>query len=840
MKRKLISSILALCVVITAMAGLFVMPVSATTVTDWAASEITLSNEADLKAFVSELSGGRNFAGQTIKLGRDMDLNPGWDASTKTAPTVTEENPSPYTWTLHSSSFNGTFDGQNHTISGIYGTQTWAKHDQSLFGSASVVAGAATQPTTTLKNIKFDNSYVRICSRRSGVLIKTGYDTNAAPLLLENIVNNMTVVFSYTDSPPAGVFVGYVGKTTVNINNCVFNGSVTSSGCTGGVAVFVGYKAGSGTVNMTNCFTAGSVDGIVSYFANEAATYKNCYYASTATNTTTAPAGVTKVGSMVGSDIVLSNAADVMGFANLLAAGFEDFEGLTVKLGNDIDLNPGWTAPAGVVETWDGSTATNHWPLIKNGTGFAGTFDGQNYTVSGLHYANYAVGSTGNNYGIFGRLPAGKTATVKNVTFDNSYALFRSWQSTGLYGLVSGNLTIENVNNGINMNTYTDGSDSLAGMVGSVNSGATVNIINSTVSGTLSGVSSSGMAHAGGFVGVNNGTLNVSGCEFSGSIKTTYSDKYVAGIVGYVNAGEVNIENTVVTGDISTPYFGAGFVGYVTANMTVSIENSAMYGTVECTKESISQGVYPTAGLIYDNRGVATLKQCIVGGEVDAGTNSSGLATSAYIIFNAGGTVNSENNIFCGEANSNTASKNNGKQVDVLTGIEAQAVLAENGITGMVATTKGYPMPKALVKEYTPEVSDGAVNDYVGYQTTKLAANGSFNLRLVGNLDANADLEGYEKVGFKVVAFFENNDAVMYRDCEITTVYEEITTSYDGTSTYTEAGKYLFVQECINLTTAYGDITFEVTTYATDTNGTTVEGATYRFVVDVSEIPSAS
>lgn len=837
MKRKLISSILALCVVITAMAGLFVMPVSATTVTDWAASEITLANEDDLKAFVSELSGGRNFAGQTIKLGRDMDLNPGWDASSKTAPK------NGYTWPEISKSFNGTFDGQNHTIKGVYSVISTVD-DTGIFGKTVAEKDSdGNVLTTTIASLSIENSYVKLQKWRNGALISVAYTNNKAKLVIDNVDNGIIVDSVMADARVYGAFVGNVRDgASVTITNSVFTGTITNNKNVKNISGFVG---GSNTpVTLTNCAFLGNSDANGTYFYGSSGTsapvYTNCYYVADSDITSyTAPAGVTKVGSMVGSDIVLSSAADVMGFANLLAAGFEDFSGMTVKLGGDVDLNPGWTAPAGVVETWGGSTATNHWPLIKAGTGFAGTFDGQGHTVSGLHYAKYAAGGTGNNYGIFGRLPAGKTATVKNVTFDNSYALFRSWQSTGLYGSVSGNLTLENVNNGININTYTDGSDSLAGMVGSVNSGATVNIINSTVSGTLSGVSS-GKAHAGGFVGVNNGTLNVSGCEFSGSIKTTYSDKYVAGIVGYVNAGEVNIENTVVTGDISTPYFGAGFVGYVTANMTVSIENSAMYGMVECTKESLNQGVYPTAGLIYDNRGVATLKQCIVGGEVDAGTNSSGLATSAYIIFNAGGTVNSENNIFCGEANSNTASKNNGKQVDVLTGIEAQAVLAENGITGMVATTKGYPMPKALVKEYTPEVSEDAVNDYVGYQTTKLAANGSFNLRLVGNLDANADLEGYEKVGFKVVAFFENNDAVMYRDCEITTVYEAITTSYDGTSTYTEAGKYLFVQECINLTTAYGDITFEVTTYATDTDGTTVEGATYRFVVDVSEIPSAS
>ena len=827
MSRKIISSILALCVVLTAMAGLFVIPVgAATTVTDWSAAEITLNNADDLKGFISELTGGRNFAGQTIKMANDIDLNPGWDASTKKAPTVTEDNPSPYTWTLHSSSFNGTFDGQNHTISGIYGTQTWAKHDQSLFGSASVIAGAATQPTTTLKNVKFDNSYVYICSRRSGALIKTGYDTGAAPLLLENIENNMTVNINYTDSPPAGVFVGYVGKTTVNINNCVFNGSVTSSGCTGGVSVFVGYKSGSGTVNITNCFTAGSVDGIVSYFAKEAVTYNNCYYASTATNTSTVPAGVTKVGSMVESDIVLSDAADVMAFAGLLSKGFEDFSGMTVKLGGDVDLNPGWTAPAGVVETWNGSAATNHWPLIKAKTGFAGTFDGQGHTISGLHYAGFAAGSTGNNYGIFGNLTAGKSATIKNVTFENSYALFRSWQSTGLYGAVSGALTIENVNNGINFNTYNDGSDYVSGMVGIVNSGAVVNIYNSTVSGTLSGVSSNGAANAGGFIGQSGGAVNMSGCEFSGNIKTTYTGKNVAGMVCYVAAGSVNIDGSLVTGKVEGVTAAAGFVAYVAAGATAGITNSAMYGTV-------TQATGVCSGFIDDNRGTATIKNVIAGGILT--TNSNGNA--AYVSRNPQGTVTRENVIVIREDGKNVGS---GSQTNAIiktsaemTGVGAQAVISE--MTAFAATTTGYPVLKSFVEEYTPAADDSAITDYIGFQTSK-KADGKFNLRLVGSLDKD-DIENYTNVGFKVVAFFENGDAVMAKDCALYAVYDSIATSY-GTSNLSETGKYLFVQECINLPTAYGDITFEVTTYATDADGETM-ALTYRFVVDVDAIPAA-
>ena len=156
-------------------------------------------------------------------------------------------------------------------------------------------------------------------------------------------------------------------------------------------------------------------------------------------------------------------------------------------------------------------------------------------------------------------------------------------------------------------------------------------------------------------------------------------------------------------------------------------------------------------------------------------------------------------------------------------------------MTAFAATTTGYPVLKSFVEEYTPAADDSAITDYIGFQTSK-KADGKFNLRLVGSLDKD-DIENYTNVGFKVVAFFENGDAVMAKDCALYAVYDSIATSY-GTSNLSETGKYLFVQECINLPTAYGDITFEVTTYATDADGETM-ALTYRFVVDVDAIPAA-
>lgn len=286
-----------------------------------------------------------------------------------------------------------------------------------------------------------------------------------------------------------------------------------------------------------------------------------------------------------------------------------------------------------------------------------------------------------------------------------------------------------------------------------------------------------------------------------------------------------NIKNCVVTGTFTDETHNVGgFIGNTknVSTVTVICENCAMYATLPC---DMSAGFAVYAGSFK-------LKNCI-----SLGTIKNNRTFSANGVPASEGTIIS--NIFGGGNNSNIEHK----QVytkEAMTGIAAQAILDTHGMTGFAATTTGYPMPKTLIKAQTPTADENALTDYVGYQTTKVA-DGKFGLRLVANLDANTNLADYDNVGFKVVAFFADGTKVMANNCVQTKVYESITTTTaDGTASFAEQGKYIFVQECLNITAANGDITFEITTFATDSEGNETLGATYRFVVDVSEIPSAS
>ena len=295
-------------------------------------------------------------------------------------------------------------------------------------------------------------------------------------------------------------------------------------------------------------------------------------------------------------------------------------------------------------------------------------------------------------------------------------------------------------------------------------------------------------------------------------------------IGGYAKSGgTLSIKNCVVTGNVTMQC--GGFVGAVSAG-SVIIENCAFYGDI--SKEYSSQ-------FVYSGGNYATLKHCIGLGTI-AGDKKGTFSVAGKV--NTTGTVISDPEIsdYSG-SKENTTVANLAKHARAdMQGIAAQEILDSYRMTGWVATTTGYPMPKTLIKTSTPTPAADAPTNYVGYQTTKVV-DGKFNLRLIGSLDAEyADLASYDKVGFRVVAFFAENDAVQAKNCELTTVYSSISADFNF-STYSESGKYLFVQECENLPTAGGDITFEVTTFAITSDGTkTMLGATYRFVVSISEI----
>lgn len=116
MKTSKFFKTIAVTLVIAMLASItIILPASAVTPTytpdaTWGADSdgvYRIYDAADLLAFCQKSSAYSNYAGKTVEIMADIDLNPGWDASTKTAAVNS--------W-IQLSEFNGVLDGNGHTI----------------------------------------------------------------------------------------------------------------------------------------------------------------------------------------------------------------------------------------------------------------------------------------------------------------------------------------------------------------------------------------------------------------------------------------------------------------------------------------------------------------------------------------------------------------------------------------------------------------------------------------------------------------------------------------------------------------------------------------------------
>ncbi|MBQ9543929.1 MAG: hypothetical protein IJV00_02235 [Clostridia bacterium] len=194
------------------------------------------------------------------------------------------------------------------------------------------------------------------------------------------------------------------------------------------------------------------------------------------------------------SEFVIENVSQLAGFSKLAEEG-NDFVGKTVKLGADVTLNEG------DANTWGSAAPELSWTPIK---GFAGTFDGQGHTVSGL-YAKLTSSSA-----MFASVSA--DALIKDFRLVNSY--FES-EGGGCAGVATGG-------GGTYERIYCDA------------------------------IVVCGDHHAGGIFGVCGAPTSVSECWFDG--KVTLVMRYAAGIVGNGNNQNVVIEHCLNSGSVYTSY----------------------------------------------------------------------------------------------------------------------------------------------------------------------------------------------------------------------------------------------------------------------------------------------
>ncbi|MDO4543957.1 MAG: dockerin type I repeat-containing protein [Clostridia bacterium] len=281
-----------------------------------------ISNGAELAYLAQQVNTGSDYSyGKYFKLTAHICLNDttnwqNWGTEDSEGNIIAPANE----WTAigcyydssanYTKTFQGTFDGDGYSVSGIYinKTSTDNPNYQGLFGYCY---GA------TISNIAVNESYIKGDYYVGGVVgynDATSHSSEASTTTVENCYNTGTIS---GDSNVGGV-VGYSnafsyssGISNATIKNCYNTGKVSAKYGSGGVvgrSIATSFSSGLATATVTNCYNTGAVNstenvvgGVVGY--NDAgapshgtaiATVENCY--------NTGAIGGSRVGGVVGQN----------------------------------------------------------------------------------------------------------------------------------------------------------------------------------------------------------------------------------------------------------------------------------------------------------------------------------------------------------------------------------------------------------------------------------------------------------------------------------------------------------------------------------------------------------
>ncbi len=466
--RSMLSVVLALAVLCSAFSMIALIPANAE-IEIWdgsltapangsgtAGDPYQISNGSEL-AYVIKNGGG---AGKFYKLTKDIYLN---DVSKVDWLTGTPDSGyTPISWygDWSVTAFQGTIDGNGHTVNGIYYEKEPQKEYTNYYGGVGLFSKVA---NLTVKNLAVDNSYIHQEASVSAFVASTAAGGSF------NIDSCYAGANVYLKAAAAGAITAYAYKAVnSSITNCYSLATLNGVNYSG-LAAFNWFDTT--TLVIKNCFNAkGAISshGDTSYYATVENTYETVASGFSEGNTLRTDAN------MKGAD-VFSN-ADKM--PNLNGDDvFKATESYPALKAFDVKDDDGGNTG---IEIWDGSlsapakgTGSETDPyliskpselahVIANGGGadkyykftsdiylndiskinwvtgvpeagytpnswfdntpFQGTIDGNGYTVYGLYY-NY----TGNQgwavwgNGLIPNVAFGTTVTIKNLGVDNAY-----------------------------------------------------------------------------------------------------------------------------------------------------------------------------------------------------------------------------------------------------------------------------------------------------------------------------------------------------------------------------------------------------------------------------------
>lgn len=238
-----------------------------TNMTAWA-QDLTISSTEDWNTFANNVNNGTSYSGQTVKLNADISV---------TTMVGTYDNP-----------FNGTFDGGGHTLNVTLNSGNQYGYEDAYYGVApfrftngATIQFLAVTGIVTTSTLKY----------AAGLIGMTKGGTNTILNCISSVEIFSTIAQYGSDFD--GTHGGFIGKAsgTVIINNCLFNGQLTttSDNPTINCGGFVGWRDGSSTLSISNCLYAPNTTipsgktavNVGATFSRNDVTPTNSYYTQT-------------------------------------------------------------------------------------------------------------------------------------------------------------------------------------------------------------------------------------------------------------------------------------------------------------------------------------------------------------------------------------------------------------------------------------------------------------------------------------------------------------------------------------------------------------------------------
>jgi hypothetical protein len=386
---------------------------------DWwdkSKNEFSLSTSAELEGFAALINEGYDdFSGKTINLSGDITLSGNWTPI---------------------KAFNGIFDGNGHSISGL--SVDASSGNAGLFNSAS----------GQIKNLTIEASIIFSGGRHAGVLAGS-----FGKIDIENVIVTADTV-GVGSFGSSGGLIGY-GEGNITIINSNFTGNILSwsSRCSGGLV-------GRGNATISNSYSKGNIMGSGLVGCGDDVTISNSY-----------STGDIRGGSGLVDSAVKITISDSYFIGEITA---NSSNGNNVNVGGLVGRNDNYRGSITISNSYSTSNITANSSNGNNGT---------NVNVGGLvGYGSYGSITISNSY---------STGDIRaNVSNGNNV------NSVNVGGLVgSGNAEISNSYSTSNVTANVSNKNNVGGLIGSSNS---LSIINSYASGTInsyaSGTAQNGIA----------------------------------------------------------------------------------------------------------------------------------------------------------------------------------------------------------------------------------------------------------------------------------------------------------------------------------------------------------